>query len=689
MPNEKDVRPDERKITKLQTKRLAALSGVDVAELKGTFSQLAEKLKWKIDPDLFLFRKVCGKVVKKDPVTGIEYPVPFATVYVEDTDCNLISYFPKGWQWGWHFPLNCDREVIATTTTDKCGNFCVWIPRFDIDWVLKWRKQRICFPTIFRRPSIEDLIPKIPEIVDGPWPPIPNPDPGPLRSLAAFQPSVVRAIAGNKAGRLAERVSRSESIKTFGGNSATVDKRSLNVRAFEGELPPPMPAEFNAVLSGQNFIAEKKASAIDGVRASVASKLGATVKDISDFHPSRFIGPFYRCFDIIMPEWQRINDVPDITFRVGQDVNGDGVEEMIYSEGYFDVRWGSGSISDITLVASSIAKESKLCDAPVVPCGTVPALLYAGFMPLDLPAYYDASAGYTVRPNRPKNGAIRPAAQTPFCGNLQLYGCVDVKQAKFYRVLQSLDNGTTFSAITGLAWNNYKNTGGTPIVIHGDSSGWYPVNPVDSGGNTVLRSNLEFPNLLMDWPTPSLGKSILKIEIGNASKANIAFSADVAVQTDNTAPSVNFAQLAWKFVGEPNSSLRNLLGVPCPTIHRGAVPKSIELVFEASVSAHHLRDATIGTSGCGGGIFAKIADPLNLDAHWHSSVLDNSVLLHQRYRLDATALEGAYSFSCIANSRTMNPSGADGGNNVPPDWFYDPVYRYTNPSIGVAVVDVD
>ena len=33
-----------------------------------------------IDPHLWFYRKVCGQVVEKDPVTGVEYPVPNATV---------------------------------------------------------------------------------------------------------------------------------------------------------------------------------------------------------------------------------------------------------------------------------------------------------------------------------------------------------------------------------------------------------------------------------------------------------------------------------------------------------------------------------------------------------------------------------------------------------------------------------
>ncbi|PIR37826.1 MAG: hypothetical protein COV35_07815 [Alphaproteobacteria bacterium CG11_big_fil_rev_8_21_14_0_20_39_49] len=685
------INPEEQKVSRLQAQRLSHLSGVDVKDIKGTIAQVADSLKWRIDPELFLFRKVCGKVVKKDPDTGIEYPVPFATVHVEDTDCDLITYFPIGWQWSWHFPINCKREVIATVQTDECGNFCVWIPRFDIDWVLKWRKERICFPTIFRRPSLGDLLPKIPDdIVDGPWPPIPLPDPGPLKEIQRFNPSVIEAIAGNAAGRLATKINDLQESKALGANNSLASNRAIQTRAFEHEMQPPLPREFHDVLSGQNLVASKKASPVEAIRSYIARELDIDVKEIIEFDPSRFIGPFYRCFDIYLPTWQKINDVPDITFRVTQDVDGDGDEELIYSEGYFDVRWDENPISDVTLYASSIAKESNICGVPVVPCGNVPAILFAGFMPLTLPAYYDNTNGYTIRPNRPKTGSpVRPAAQTPFCNNVQLYGCVDIQNAKYYRILRSVDNGGTFSAITGISWNNYKDTGGSPILIHADSNGWYPVHPVDSGGNTVNREDLAFENLLMDWPTPTLGKSILRLEIGNASKSNISFSADVAVQTDNTAPEVTFTKLAWKFVGESDSALRNLLGVPCPTIHRGSVPKSIELVFQVSVAANHLRDAYLSTSDCGGGAFTPIADVANNPEHWHISVLDNTEMLYQRYRLDSSALEGSYSFICRANSRAMNPSGDDGGNNVPPDWFYDPIEKYRKPSIGVAVVDVD
>jgi hypothetical protein len=684
----KDPTPDQRTLTSIQAKRLAGLAGIKSDEIASlSIARASEHLKWKIDPELFLFRRICGKVVKKDPVTGTEYPVPFATVYVEDTDCHLISFFPKTSPWGWHFPFFCHREIIGTTKTDECGNFCVWIPRFDIDWILHWRKLRICFPIIFQRPSLGDLLDRWRGEVVGPWPPIPGPDPGPLDILSRLPVSTIKASAGNVAEDLAQRVSRLRAMRASGApQSLTADL--LDARGFDAELPPPLPAELHQVLARQsNVVTTAKASAIDGVRSAIALKVGMdpSAKEIAAFSPDRYIGPFRRCIDIFLPEWQLVLDVPDITFRVTQDVNGDGTEDNIYSESHFDVRWDASPLPSVTLHASSIARESHTCQGPSVPCNKVPAILFAGLMPLQNAAYFDGAAGYAVRPNRPSPSGdtplpadlMRPAAKTPFCQTLQLYGCVNVDGAQYYRVVRSIDGGAHFSAITGLAWNIYTFPGGTPVTIAADSNGWYPVLPNPDSYHPA--------RMVLEWPTPALEKSVLKIEIGDAAKHVIASSATVAIQTDNTAPTVLFDRLAWKFVGEPDSALRNLLAIPCPTIHRGATPRDIEVVFEVNVTASHLRSAYIEVLDCGGGAF--VVGPGAHTSHWHTNTSDNAEPLYGRYTLSASALEGAYLFHAVAHSRAMNPAGADGGNMVPPDWNYDPVYIYVTPYIQVAIVN--
>ncbi len=52
--------------------------------------------------------------------------------------------------------------------------------------MVRWRKERLCFPVIFERPSLSDILEEfIPgEVVPFPFPkPGPDPDPGPLLRL--------------------------------------------------------------------------------------------------------------------------------------------------------------------------------------------------------------------------------------------------------------------------------------------------------------------------------------------------------------------------------------------------------------------------------------------------------------------------------------------------------------------------
>jgi len=443
-------------------------------------------------------------------------------------------------------------------------------------------------------------------------------------------------------------------------------------------------------------VAAAGASAIDGIRAAVALKLGLdpAAATLANFHPVRYLGPFWRCIDIILPEWQLIVEVPDITFLVTQDVDGNGTQQTIYDDP-FGTNWNVNPTPNVTLVASSIAKETHTCQTPQVLCGDVPAILFAGLMPLDN-RYFDATTGYALRPNRPANsdGSVtpvasdltRPPAQTPFCETLQLYGCVNVSvggvDAQYYRVLQSLDGGATFSAITGLSWNIYTFPGGVPVTIVPDANGWYAVlaNPDD----------YHPARMVLEWPTPALGHQYtLKVQVGDGSKNVMGESPTVPIQVDNTAPTPTFTTLSWKFVGALDSSLVSLLGIPCPIIHRGTVPQDIEVVFAVNAVANHLRDAAISVSGCGTGSFALEPSPpapAHETSHWYTAPADNNVTLTGRYTLSASASDGCYSFGCDVNSRAMNPSGADRGNLVPPDWYEDVVYIYVDPAIVVAVV---
>jgi len=304
---EQGLAPDRQPITALQAKRLAALTDVKAQELTGlSIAEISEKYKYRIDPGLLCLRRICGQVVKKDPATGEEYPVPFATVHVEDIDCNLLWYFPAGWPWGWFYPFFCHREEIATVVTDACGRFCVYVPCWEIDWILRWRHERICFPDIFVRPRIWDLLEELfpdPPVIR--WP-IPEPDPPPflLKGGGAAIRRAEELVGSEITGRLAAL-----EAETGFGSLTTVSRNLLSMPAFSQPLPPPLPRE----IQQMSQMKDTKA---------IAAHLSLEHKFVEQFAPERFIGPFLRCKDIFIPEWTPILDVPDITFRVTQDVDG-------------------------------------------------------------------------------------------------------------------------------------------------------------------------------------------------------------------------------------------------------------------------------------------------------------------------------------------------------------------------------
>jgi hypothetical protein len=369
-------------------------------------------------------------------------------------------------------------------------------------------------------------------------------------------------------------------------------------------------------------------------------------------------------------------------------VNNDGTEELVYSEGFFDVRWNSGSIPNVTLHASPIAVVGHTCDTPIVPCGNTPAIQFAGLHPLVNPAgpadpYLDVVAGYATRPNRPHPSGMmadplpNPLAEAPFTRVLQLYGCNRVNNAAFYRVKYSY-NGGPVVPFTGLTWPLYRVVGGN-LQTHwpaADLNGWYPVLP---------QADNWFPDLLLlEWPTGGFADGLytVTLEIGNAAKSVIGTSAAVGIRVDNSAPVTQFTALRWRKAGGA------WVNVPspftCVVIPRGVVPSDIEIDLSYSVTAHHLRSVQVFGSGCGAGNPVLISAP-GTAQHWHTNVADNAFASTARFSVSAASAAGAYSFSVLGVSRAFNPAGGDGGHLA--DWNYDPVYNYTWPSLPIAIVN--
>ncbi len=673
------VVPDRKPITETQAARLAALSGVNAKELGGRpVAEIADRLKWQIDPELLLFRRICGKVVKKDPITGLEYPVPFATVHVEDTDCSFLGFFPVEHPWAWFFPIFCRREEIATVKTDQCGRFCVWVPRWEIDWILRFRRERICFPDIFIKPNIRELLEQVREMPIRP--PKPEPDPPPiLLKDGGFTLRRVEEVLGREVtGRLAA-IEAGSAV----GSSASEQLNILESAAFPEPVAPPLPAELQSGMPGVG-----RDQKMNAVRSTLATRLNLDPAVVAKLDLNRFIGPFRRCFDIYFPEWLPILDVPDITFRVTQDVDGDGTEETIYSEGFFDVRWNAGAIPPVTLYASPIAVAGHVCDTPPVPCSDTPAIQFAGLMPLVNPPgpadpYHDAASGYARRPNRPHpSGAFidplpNPLAESPFTNVLQLYGCNRIKGASFYRLRYSY-NGGALAPFVGLTWPLYRVVAGS-LQTHwpvSDANGWYPILPAADNW---------FPDLLLlEWNTRAFANGLytVQLELADAAKNPVgAPSAAVGFRVDNSNPVATFTQLRWRKAGvgpfQP-------LPLVCPLIPRGVVPSDIEIEVSYSVSAAHLRSVSLTGGGCGAGT-PTLLSALSTAQHWHTGPADNTVINTATFALPATAPQGAYSFSLMAASRAFNPSGGDGGHLA--DWNYDPVYNYVIPMLPVAVVN--
>jgi len=706
------VTPDKWPVTQIQANRLGALVGLDAKQLVGiSVPEIGEKFRWRIDPELLAFRRICGRVVKTDPVSGVQYPVPFATVHVYDTDCNMLGFFPPGWPWVWFFPFHCRREEIATVVTDACGRFCVFVPRWEIDWILRFRRERLCFPNIFVRPNIrdllEDLLPEPPVV----RPPKPEPDPPPPFLLrnggVAFQR--VSQLVGRP---MAEKLGALESSATIGKNAGEL-LQLLEQNAFPQSLPPPLPSEvkeLQARASAEPRVMRMDVASLQGkedmtaatsnVRANLAVQLNIDAKSLQEVDFQRFMGPFRRCIDLLVPQWMPIIDVPDITFGVTQDVDGDGDQETIYSESFFDVRWNAGRIPDVTLEASPIAVTGRVCDVPEVPCTDVAQIQFVGRMPVINPLapaapYHETLLGYARRVNRPHpSGNLvdplpNPLAKTPYTRVLQIYGCNHKAGASFYRLMYSYNGGAEVP-FRGLTWPLYRVVGGAlqSLWPTADANGWYSILPDADGW---------FPaHLLLDWPSGQYpdGTYRLTVQLANAAKVMLPpASAAVSFRIDNSYPTGLFTDLSWRVAG---AAAWNPLPMVCPMIVRssvGGIPATIELRISYVASAGHLRSVVLTAGGCGAGGPAKLvapnwSDPPSPDdpyEHWHTNTFDNSVARTAIFSLPGSSHPGCYSVALSVHGRAFNPSGGDGGQLS--DWEYDPVYNWVYRQMNVAVVD--
>lgn len=667
------VEPDQRLITERQAQTIASRARVPAESLAGRpIVEVASELRWRVDPHFFSFRRICGRVVRRDPVTGVIHGVPNATVHVQDTDCSFLGFFPveDPWAlWWWLWPIRCWREEIATTTTDPCGRFCVWVPWFDIDRILRFRLERECYPDIVK-PNIRDLIDRLREVELPRFPVDPNPpDPAPFE----LDRDVIRQLEPI-VGADATRTLISASGRGFGESRGDVSE-ALSAPAFAGHFPAPVDGASLERLLGSHGQHEAFQAAV--------SKSGG----IEQLLEAPAVGPFLRCRDVIVAEWETIVDVPDITFLVTQDVDADGTEETIYAESYFDVRWNAGAIPDVMLEAAPWALVSETCDGPDIPCESTPAIRTVGLMPLEA-THHDLVNGFSIRVNRPRHQPVPgpwpdslPSdppvgpAQAPYAGTLQLHGCHHIAGASYYRLLYAFGAASEVP-FTGLEWYAPRLLPGPPFHIVPDANGWYPILP---------EAELVFPHWLLNWPSTSYpdGKYTVRLEVGNGAKSHIAYSAPIAFTTDNKAPNAGFSQIRWRPSG---GAWQNTYTWPfdCIVIRRPA-SADIELEVNWWASAAHFRSASLGAGGCKAGNDPIPTSGAATFAHWHSTTADNSLSRAASLSIPGTFEEGAYSVNIAALSRAFNPAGDGGGPGI--DWLTDYAYSGAWPGLNFAVIN--
>lgn len=660
------IDPDQRLITKRQAAHLAKLSSISAKNLVAKkITEVHDLLRWKIDPSLLLFRRICGRVVKRDPETGELHPVPNATVHVEDTDCSFLGFFPQVSPWVWFFPFICKREEIATVNTDACGHFCVYIPRWDVDRILRFRLERICLPEIFK-PTIREIIewlepPTEPPIIK---PPRPEPDPVPdwLKNFGAMER--IKELLGPE---IEDQLDAYSVRRTFGESTRSLNTM-LDNPALTKKIAPPLPSRLRRIDVKKRI-------------AELAVEFGVKEESFQSIDFSHYIGPFWRCRYVIIPEWITVLDVPDITFRVTQDVDDDGNEETIYSEGFFDVRWNMDPIPDVTLEANEIALSTPTCEGPEIDPGTCtgPELRSVGLMTLES-TYHDATKGYGLRPNRPKPGGFEDSSssgtgEAPYWGTLQLHGCHRIGNAKYYRLTYVRGEASEIP-FTGLKWYAPRLGPGAPIHKVPDPDGWYQI---------LTPSDLVFPNWLLNWNTRSFANGLYKVrvELGNAAKNPLDKSPEVGFMIDNTKPHTEFTEIRWRVKGISDPG--NLLPDACPVIRR-PTGTDIELIVKYYTSADHFRDVKVEGYGCGAGdLIQALPDEKYRYEHWHEQPDDNSWGQTAIFDIPGLKPEGVYTVRIFSVSRAFNPAGFNDGPAT--DWFYNPSHLWRHPARHIALID--
>jgi hypothetical protein len=664
-------RYEARRPNQLQLARLAGLTGTSTAELadKPIAALKEELLAW---PGLFGWELVCGQVVKVDPVTGLKYPVAGATVNVYDVDCDWLWFFPPYWPWSWGFRFPwCVSELIETVVTDACGDFCVLIPRWDIDWIRVWIEERWCFPEILRRPSVADvLLPHLPPLPPGP-PPDP-PDPARLAGLLDTRPDLAGAIGAGAVAAIRD-AANTHAV----GSPATGLSDVLAANAFTQKIPAPVPAELRGLPP-------------DDAMKSFASRLRLRSAE-GELDLSASYGPFQRCIDIEVPVWIPFFSVPDITFEVTQDIGG--TQQVIY-DGAFDVNWAASQLNvELDVSQSAIASPFPGCRQGIA-CEDAPAIVQLGYLDVD-PQYLDPNSGFAILMNKP-NATPNTPSSAPVEGYVPLFGCAP--DAQYYRVLASYANSDGLTAqnpdgtlqplpasafgpalpVTSPPWQVSRIAGGVPQVsppILPDADGWYSTDYL----------SWDPLNLLIPWH-PADGVYQLIVQTGNGAPGSVAVtgsSAPIPLVVDSSAPLVSLAAASWNYVGQ--SATPFTPGDECLIIER--TNQDIEVNIAYAVTAKHLYAVSLAPGACGSSNVTPVGSDPAAAGYTYDGPFDNSLSGVATYKVGANSPDGCYTWTLTAYSRAFNPNDPAGLIEVGGSaWNYRQTPVYADPSVSIAIV---
>lgn len=313
-------------VTRMRAARLAKLAGISLEEMVGqTLFAVHRRLHGILDPELLSLRKISGRMVRRNLATGALEPIARAVVHVEGTEGSFLLYSPPQWaDWSWLHPFKLYREEIATATTDEGGYFKVYLPRWEVESVASWRQGRISFGD-FSRPRLRDIVRDLDpdHLSESPDEVLRNPD-----LLARCRRKVGRALTDEiEAMVYGEGLDRSDEALEM---------------LLETPVVPDRPHALDDLLRG-------------ALRTNLAAQ-GSPSEQLKDSANYRSIGPVWHS-NLALRLWTLLLDVPDITFRVTRGNSEPDPEEVLYSDGFFDVPWSRVSVPDFTLMISTSASS--------------------------------------------------------------------------------------------------------------------------------------------------------------------------------------------------------------------------------------------------------------------------------------------------------------------------------------------